>query len=165
MRFAGFVLILGERPCLRAMPRGLRRQVHVHEISPSLTSLAPQLSHRTANACRFPWSGGFDRIFRNEGVAYWLRQSVGSNPVSFTETDGQGDFCAPLTRSIHDPEVSRSTGGPQIPASKHLISGEVLLTEADIKSAARKLMLDADPDGPSEIRDSPGLATGLHSHL
>jgi hypothetical protein len=29
---------------------------------------APQPRHRTAEAYRFPWSDGFDRIFRNEGA-------------------------------------------------------------------------------------------------
>lgn len=46
MRFAGFVLILGERPCLRAMPRGLRRQVHVHQVSRGLT--IPHVARSTA---------------------------------------------------------------------------------------------------------------------
>ena len=36
----------------------------------------------------FPWSEGFDRMFRNEGI-------TGSNPVSSTNRPGQGDFCSP----------------------------------------------------------------------
>jgi len=63
-------------------------------ISPRLTSLAPQPPHKAASACRFAWSGGSDHIPRNEGVAYWLRQSVGPNPVSSTIRPGQGDFLA-----------------------------------------------------------------------
>jgi hypothetical protein len=44
---------------------------------------APRPPHKTIMRRCFPWSGGFDCIFRNEGV-------TGSNPVSSTECPGQG---------------------------------------------------------------------------
>ena len=43
-----------------------------------LTTLVPQPLPRPTDACQIPWSGGFDRIFRNEEVA-------GSNPASSTD--------------------------------------------------------------------------------
>ena len=60
MRSAGFVLILGVKPCPRATPLG----PGVHLASQHLTSFAPQPLHKP-------------HIFRNEGV-------TGSNPVSST---------------------------------------------------------------------------------
>ncbi len=54
-------------------------------VSRDLTSLGPQPPHNAAIADRSPWSEGYDRIFRNEGV-------TGSNPVSSTKHSGQGDF-------------------------------------------------------------------------
>ena len=48
-----------------------------------LTSLVPQPRHRTVNGCHFPWSERFEHIFRNEEV-------TGSNPVTSTESPGQG---------------------------------------------------------------------------
>jgi hypothetical protein len=65
--------------------RGNKFSVSSHFFSRRLTSLGPQLPHKTVNACRSLWSEGFDRIFRNEGV-------TGSNPVSSTKSPGQDDF-------------------------------------------------------------------------
>ncbi len=56
-----------------------------HVISPHPASLGPQPPHKSAHEHRFSWSGRFDQIFRNEGV-------TGSNPVSSTESPGQGHF-------------------------------------------------------------------------
>jgi hypothetical protein len=49
----------------------------------SLTTLAPLPPHKTIMRRCFPWSGGFDCIFRNEEVG-------GSNPPSSTKCPGQG---------------------------------------------------------------------------
>jgi hypothetical protein len=43
-----------------------RVKSHSH-VSPCLTLLVPQPHHRPANRSQFPWSEGFDCIFRNEG--------------------------------------------------------------------------------------------------
>ena len=56
-----------------------------HYVSRCLTTFAPQPLHKPGTRSRFPWSEGFDRIFRNEKAA-------GSNPASSTERPGQGDF-------------------------------------------------------------------------
>jgi hypothetical protein len=47
----------------------------------TLMSLVPQPRHRTAEACRVPWSEGCRAHFRNEEV-------TGSNPVSSTNAHG-----------------------------------------------------------------------------
>jgi len=73
MRSAGFVLILGVKPCPRATPLG----PGVHFASQHLTSLAPHPLHKPTNGRRCPWSTAVDHIFRNEGA-------TGSNPVSST---------------------------------------------------------------------------------
>jgi len=62
MRSAGFVLILGVKPCPRATPLG----PGVHFTSQHLTSLAPHPLHKPANGRRCPWSQKFDHIFREE---------------------------------------------------------------------------------------------------
>ena len=74
-----------------------------HYVSPSLASFAPQPPHKTVNARRLPWSGGFDRIFRNEEVA-------GSNPASSTERPRQGDLGERVRSLDSDPVVC---GAPQ----------------------------------------------------
>ena len=50
---------------------------------------APPRPHGPNIECRFPWSGRFDRIFRNEGV-------MGSNPPSSTESPGRVIFRSPF---------------------------------------------------------------------
>lgn len=74
MRSAGFVLILGVKPC----PRATSLEPGVHLGSRRLTSLAPQPLHNPAIGCRSSWSESFDRISRNERV-------TGSSPVSSTD--------------------------------------------------------------------------------
>jgi hypothetical protein len=66
--------------------------VSFHVISHDLTSLAPQPPHGPVEERRPPWSDGFDRIVRNEGV-------TGSNPVSSTKHPGQSDSCE-VVRSL-----------------------------------------------------------------
>ena len=51
---------------------------YARQVSRCLTSLVPQPRHKHPEWLQTPWSEGFDRIFRNEGV-------TGSNPVSSTE--------------------------------------------------------------------------------
>jgi hypothetical protein len=71
--------------------KGLTR---THDNSQHLTWLAPQPPHKPAYWQHCPWSDGFDRIFRNEGV-------TGSNPVSSTESPGQGPVLDRLTDRQH----------------------------------------------------------------
>jgi len=53
----------------------LKAHSRTRDVSLRLTPLVPQPPHSMVNGCRFPWSEGFERMFRNEGV-------TGSNPVS-----------------------------------------------------------------------------------
>jgi len=71
------------------------------------------------NPSRFPWSEGFDHIFRNEGV-------TGSNPVSSTKDPGQGDFGERVGSPFIQFVIRASTGDPQGLLPKHLFFREVL---------------------------------------
>ena len=77
------------------------------KISRCLTLLVPQPLHRTVKARRFPWSEGFERMFRNEEVA-------GSNPASSTKRPGQGVVGASeRLLFVLEPPSRRATGVPQ----------------------------------------------------
>jgi hypothetical protein len=94
-------------------------------VSHRLTSLAPQPRHKTLIERRFPWYRRFDLIFRNDEV-------TGSNPVSSTESPGQGR--ATLLRGVSNglagdswaPQRLHSPAGDS--SHEHLSYSEVLWT-------------------------------------
>ena len=135
------------KPAFRTWFVGL---AHTVKVSPRLTSLAPQPRHRTQNCARFPWSEGFDCIFRNEGA-------TGSNPVSSTNPWSEQFSGRQPARWIDDPEGLRSTGGPQDSGPKHLISCEVL-SHSVLHQSTSTRCLCAVPLGLKE-RVSPSQLT------
>jgi hypothetical protein len=84
----------------------------------SLTPLAPRPPHSTVWTRRFPWSEGFDRIFRNEEVA-------GSNPASSTKHPGQGDMCgSTIALFFTIPPCAAPQPIHRIHTAKHLAENE-----------------------------------------
>lgn len=96
-----------DRLCRRFVNRTGRwsRLAYLGYASRSLTSLGPQPPHKPAERYRFPWSEGFDRIFRNEGVG-------GSNPPSSTKPPGQRCFCPAPDEPIRTLVESRAPQRP-----------------------------------------------------
>jgi len=124
-----------------------------HYVSRCLTTFAPQPLHKPGTRSRFPWSEGFDRIFRNEGV-------TGSNPVSSTKTPWSGRFLSTaLAWWIGIPRICRSTGGPQelAPEAPHMQRGAFslhLTNRMPNLRLARSVLIRLDPRRLSRLRRS-----------
>ncbi len=119
------------RSCVNVARGGMEEAVITsHQVSRHLTPLGPQARHRPANVCGFPWSEGFDCIFRNEGA-------TGSNPVSSTKKPWSGRFLvdSPACPSPGSAD-SRSTGDPQALAleAPHFMRGAFSLGLTSINS-------------------------------
>jgi hypothetical protein len=96
------------------------------QVSRRLTPLVPQPRHRTANACRFPSSEGFDRMFRNEEVA-------GSNPASSTNAPVRALSALSNAAACTIFVVRCPTHAPQDACPDHLAGDEVLITDRPIR--------------------------------
>ena len=126
------------------------------DISPHLTSLAPQPAHQPALGCRFPWSEGFDRIFRNEGV-------TGSNPVSSTKRPGQGDvgefkfvllfMILPGAAPQRPHRMERQSTSQVARCSRVCKSSSTTTETLDLESVARHHWLRIEPESHTSRRE------------